>query len=98
MLSNTKLDSSQKDMLKSMQKTWPDVQFAHVGETTFAFKHVGNFVEFSTAICAEHEKKNRPKVGKYYALIRFEDGKTVKMPISQFDNMLENEEYMGVWG
>ena len=73
----------------------PGVNFAIMGRTTIAFKHVGDNVEFATAICADNEKKNRPKVGKYWALVRFENNQTVKLPFTQFDNMLDNED---VWG
>ncbi len=98
MQSNSKLAKSQKDFFKSLKCTMPNVKFAIMGRTTIAFKHVGDNVEFATAICADNEKKNRPKVGKYWALIRFEDGQTVKMPFDQFDNMLENEERLALWG
>lgn len=89
MLSNTKLDSFQKDMLKSMREFNPDVQFAHIGQTTFAYQICGNLVEFATAICSEHEKKNRKKVGKFHALERFENAQTVKVLHSDFGYMIE---------
>ncbi len=91
MQSNSKLTATQKNTLKTCQRANPDVRFAIMGQTTIAFKHVGNLVEFATAICADNEKKNRPKVGKYYALARFMSDQTVKMPFVQFDNMLDNE-------
>lgn len=97
MQSNSKLTDLQKQFLKAKQLANPDVQFAIMGKTTIAFKHVGDNVEFATAICADTEKKNRPKVGKYYAIQRFENGQTVKMPFFQFDNMLENEECLSIW-
>lgn len=90
MQSNSKLTKFEKSLLKDACKILPDVQFATMGKTTIAFKHVGDNVEFSTAICADNEKKNRPKVGKYWAIVRFENRQTVKMPFTQFDNMLEN--------
>ena len=95
MQSNSKLNNFEKALFKDYRKMLPDVQFAIMGKTTIAFKHVGDNVEFSTAICADNEKKNRPKVGKYWALVRFENNQTVKLPFFQFDNMLENED---VWG
>ena len=95
MQSNSKLTAGQKTSLKSMMKFLPDVQFATIGKTTIAFQHVGDLVEFATAICADNEKKNRPKVGKFYAMQRFENGQSVKLPFFQFDNMLDNED---VWG
>ena len=90
MQSNSKLTGLQKQLLKAKQLRNPDVKFAIMGKTTIAFKHVGDNVEFATAICADTEKKNRPKVGKYYALNRFENCQTVKLPFTQFDNMVES--------
>ena len=92
MQSNSKLNKFEKSILKDFTKFNPNVNFAIMGKTTIAFKHVGDNVEFATAICADTEKKNRPKVGKYWAITRFENGQTVKMPDYQFDNMLENED------
>jgi hypothetical protein len=90
MQSNTKLNEFEKSVFKDMQKFNPEVQFAHAGKTTIAFAHVGNLVKFATAICADNEKKNRPKVGKYWALSRFEQGQTVKMRHCDFDNMISD--------
>jgi hypothetical protein len=90
MQSNSKLNKVEKSLLKDFAKFMPQVKFAHMGKTTVAFAHVGNLVEFSTAICSDNEKKNRPKVGKYWAMTRFENGETVKMPFAQFDNMVES--------
>jgi hypothetical protein len=97
MQANTKLNKLEKSLLKDACRDLPDVKFAIMGKTTIAFKHVGDNVEFATAICADNEKKNRTKVGKYWAMTRFENGQTVKMPFFQFDNMLENEECLGIW-
>jgi hypothetical protein len=90
MQSNSKLNKFEKSVFKDMKKFNPDVKFAQMGKTTIAFAHVGELVEFATAICADNEKKMRPKVGKYWALTRYENGQTVKMPFSQFDNMVES--------
>lgn len=90
MQSNSKLNKAQKTGLKALKRALPNVQFAYAGKTTFAFKHVGNLVEFSTAICADNEKKNRRKVGELFAISRFDYGETVKLPFSQFDNMVES--------
>lgn len=89
MTSNTKLTQDQKDWLKIMSALHPEIRFAIAGETTFAFQHQGDIVEFATAICHDAEKKNRVKVGKYYALDRYFDGNTVKLKFADFDNMLD---------
>ena len=88
MLSNSKLTKAQKAYLKEMAVFNPQIKFETVGNLTIAFSHVGDTVQFATAICADNEIKNRAKVGKYVALTRFENGETVKMPFDLFDNML----------
>jgi len=95
MQSNSKLNKVEKSLLKDFAKFMPQVKFAHMGKTTIAFQHVGDNVEFATAICSDTEKKNRPKVGKYWAMTRFESGQTVKIRKYQFDNMLDVDEYLG---
>lgn len=90
MHSNTKLGNFEKSLLKSFCEVNPDVKFARAGKTTFAFMHVGQLVEFATAICSDTEKKNRPKVGKYWAMTRFENSQTVKMRFADFENMIDN--------
>jgi hypothetical protein len=88
MFSNSKLTKTQKLHLKEMAAFNPQIKFEIVGELTIAFSHIGDTVEFATAICADNEIKNRPNVGKYVALNRFENGQTVKMPFDRFDNMV----------
>jgi hypothetical protein len=88
MQSNTKLNKLEKSLLKDACRDLPDVKFAQMGKTTVAFAHVGELVEFATAICADNEKKFRPKVGKYWAMTRYENGQTTKLPFAQFDNMV----------
>lgn len=89
MQSNSKLSKAEKIAFKIHKKTHPHIKFVHMGRTTIAFKHVGGLVEFATAICGATEKKNRPKVGKYWAMSRVMAGKSVKLPFFEFDNMLE---------
>jgi hypothetical protein len=88
MFSNSKLTKTQKAYLKEMAEFNPQIKFETLGELTIAFSHVGDNVEFATAICSDNEIKNRPNVGKYVALNRFENGQTVKMPFDRFDNMV----------
>ena len=90
MQSNSKLNKFEKSLFKDYRKMLPDVQFETMGKTTIAFQYVGELVEFATAICAPNEKKMRPKVGKYWAIVRFENNQTVKLPFTQFDNMVES--------
>ena len=89
MESNTKLTQGEKDWLKTMSADHPEIHFAIVGETTFAFEHKGDTVEFATAICHDAEKKNRTKVGKYFAIARYFEGNTVTLKFQDFGNMLD---------
>ena len=89
MQSNTKLTPEQKDWLQIMSALHPEIQFEIVGKTTFAFERQGDIVEFATAICHDGEKKNRTKVGKFYALDRYFDGHTVKLKDNDFLNMID---------
>jgi hypothetical protein len=86
MLSNSKLTQTQKDWLKESEHN--EIQIVVIGKTTFAYKHYGHFVEFSTAICSNSEKKQRNKVGKYFALCRFYEGQTVTLKLEDFNLML----------
>ena len=88
MQSNSKLNKFEKSVLKDARRLLPDLKFETMGKTTIAFQYVGELVEFATAICADTEKKNRAKVGKYWALTRFDAGQTVKLPFSQFHDMV----------
>jgi hypothetical protein len=88
--SNSKLKKFEKAAFKDMKKFNPNVQFAIVKNTTIAFSHVGELVEFATAICADNEKKFRPKVGKYYALMRFDRQQTVKLNHADFYNTIQD--------
>ena len=97
MNSNSKITKDQKQWFEIMTAIHPEINFAIMGKTTIAFKHVGNLVEFATAICGDNEIKNRPKVGKYWAFNRYVEGQTVKMPFFQFDNMLDIEESLALW-
>lgn len=97
MQSNSKLTKAQKAYLEEMAVFNPRIQFVFMGNTTIAFQVKGNLIEFSTAICADTEKKNRPKVGKYLALIRLEAGESVKMIPYQFDNMLNSNQSAEIW-
>lgn len=92
MLSNSKLTKGQKAELKEILEFCPEIQFATMGNTTIAYQVKGNLIEFSTAICADNEKKNRPKVGKYVTACRLVGGESVKMIPYQFENMLDSNE------
>jgi hypothetical protein len=88
MQSNTKLTQEQKVSLKLLSARFPEIQFAIAGQTTFAFHRQGDIVEFATAICSNSEKKNRAKVGKFYAIDRYFSGRTVKLKLEDFNLMV----------
>jgi hypothetical protein len=85
MQSNSKLTAEQKDWLTIMSALHPEIQFEVVGKTTFVFRRQGDIVEFATAICSDSEKKQRNKVGRYFALRRYFDGQTVKLKVEDFN-------------
>jgi hypothetical protein len=97
MNANSKLNQDEKTILKDLIKTNPNVQFHQAGKTTFAFQRVGKLVRFATAIRADNEVKNRRKVGKYWAIIRFDDGQTALMRESDFNEMLANMAAENYW-
>lgn len=88
MLSNTKLTDYQKNCLRKL-RTFQNTEFVSNGETTIAYRELGNTFEFSTAIMSQDERKFRPKVGEFYARDRFDNGFTVKMGRYDFMYMLE---------
>ena len=98
MQSNSKLTTTQKLYFKNLKAAQTDVEFVTDGKTTFAFKRVGNLVEFATAVCSDNEKKNRRKVGQYYAISRFNWGNTVKLPDYHFSYLIDNNSHSGNFG
>jgi len=98
MQSNSKLSLSQRIDLRAFKSDNPAIEFAVDGKTTFAYKRKGNLIEFATAICSDNEKKNRAKVGQYYAIERFISGETVKLPDFLFDGLKNNNSHSGNFG
>jgi hypothetical protein len=97
MNANSKLNAAEKSILKDMIESNPNVQFEQTGKTTFAFQRVGNLVKFATAIRADNEVKNRRKVGKYWAITRFDAGQTALMRESDFNEMVTNMAAENYW-
>jgi hypothetical protein len=94
MQANTKLDTFEKRILKQLKIDLAGVDVMIMdGKTTMAFKPLGNTVEFALSVMAPTEKKFRRKVGEYWALIKFENGQTVKMAVEDFNVMTDS-----VWG
>lgn len=87
--SNSKLTKDQKEYLRYLLADNPQVNFHFIGDTTIAYEQLENFVEFSTAICSEGEKKFRKSVGKYWAMNRLVNAGGVKLPKDQFDVMID---------
>jgi hypothetical protein len=97
MNANSKLNQDEKTILKDLVKANPGVRFEHTGKTTFAFQRVGKLVKFATAIRADNEVKNRRKVGKYWAITRFDAGQTALMRESDFNEMVTNMAAENYW-
>ena len=93
MNSNTKLDSEQKSILRNMKIEAKDngIKLCNNGETTIAFKYMGNTVRFSTSVSSPDETKFRRKVGEYHAITRLMwDNEYVVLNLTDFGNMLVN--------
>lgn len=84
MLSNTKLGKFDKEILRAMKDENPKITLSNNMETTIAFKESINTVEFALSVMSPNEKKFRRKVGEYWAMIRFNEGVTVKMAKHDF--------------
>lgn len=87
--SNTKLNAEQKSIRKDLKfeaksRGWT---IAENGVTTLVYADKGNTMEFSISVTSPEESKFRHKVGEFYALCRFSDGKTVKMLVGDFWKM-----------
>jgi hypothetical protein len=85
-MSNTKLNSEQKSMRKTLRKSFgPQCVMLAVGRVTmflqpeFAGSNMGLL---SISIASPNETKIRRKVGEYMALERAANGKYVKVPMA----------------
>lgn len=97
MNSNTKLDATQKSMLKDIKKEAKQngIKWVNNGETTIAYKYMGNTVRFAMAVRSPDETKFRRKVGEYLAITRLMwDDKYTIMRTPDFIYMLETD--MGI--
>lgn len=93
MNSNTKLDHTQKSILKGVKKEAREkgIKWANNGETTVAWKLMGNTVRFAMSVSSPDEIKFRRKVGEYHAITRLMwDGEYTIMSILDFYYMLES--------
>jgi len=92
MNSNTKLDPTQKSILKGMkiEARAMGIKWANNGETTVAFKPMGNTVRFAMSVKSPDETKFRAKVGEYHSISRLMwDFESTVMNTSDFIYMLE---------
>jgi hypothetical protein len=88
--SNTKLCSTEKDILREYKAERPNIKFVNDGVTTFAYQYMGNTVRFATSVMSPNEKKFRRKVGEYLALMNMVDNdRFVHMKPADFVIMLE---------
>lgn len=94
-VSNTKLSSEQKSILRNMKKEYPLVQFGYSveGEVTIAYMLEGENVRFATSIASKDEAKIRRKVGEYNAMRRLVwDGENSLWPYNLFSDVLSTIE------
>ena len=82
MTSNSKLTPEQKAVRKELIALLPNGSSFSVnskGVTVLCVPN-GKTVEIATSILSDDEQKFRRKVGEYFALIRWNDGATIKLP------------------
>jgi len=93
MFSNTKLTPNQKSMLKDIKADAKikGIKWANNGETTIAYKYMGNTARFSMAVKSPNESKFRRKVGEFKAITRLTwDGEYTIMDKLDFDYMVKS--------
>jgi len=79
MKSNTKLTKTQKQGLKNFKGANPTAVFARSNAVTVLLAEDfpgSNVLRLSVSVCSPKEKKNRRKVGQYYAML----GESVPVP------------------
>jgi hypothetical protein len=78
-MSNSKLSKEQKDWLKNVKVYFPSIKLVAYGRVTFAYSLTEHKGCVSWSISSDKEIKIRAKVGQYYALKRFLEGRTSPM-------------------
>lgn len=88
-MSNTKLNSAQREFLRDYRAAQPDTVIYHFPDirVCVGIRRTGERMgEFSVSICADTENKYRRKVGEYVVRERFADDYT--LPVWLGDNYL----------
>lgn len=81
MASNTKLNQTEKEILREFKAEMPkNMAFGQSGRVTVLAQITGNVVKFSTAVASPDEKKIRRKVGQYLAVCRWDNDQFAVMP------------------
>jgi hypothetical protein len=83
-MSNSKLSKEQKDWLKNVKRDFPSIKLFTYGRVTFAYSLTEHKGCVSWSIASDKEIKIRAKVGEYYAMKRFLEGKT--LPIEHWND------------
>lgn len=82
MASNTKLNQTEKEILRDFKDEMPkNMAFGQSGRVTVLAQITGNVVKFSTAVASPDEKKIRRKVGQYHAADRWYNHMQAVMPL-----------------
>ena len=82
MASNTKLNQTEKEILREFKAEMPkNMAFGQSGRVTVLAQVTGNVVKFSTAVASPDEKKIRRKVGQYHAADRWYNDSFAVMPL-----------------
>ena len=85
-MSNTKLNSFEREILRDLKTEMPDVDLFSFPEynTVVGIERTGETMgRFAVSISAETEQKFRKKVGEYHVLSKFTDGYTLPVYIGE---------------
>lgn len=92
MASNTKLNQTEKEILREFKAEMPkNMAFGQSGRITVLAQITGNVVKFSTAVASPDEKKIRRKVGQYLAFCRWDNDQFAVMPAMSGDSWTAEE-------
>lgn len=94
--SNSKLTAEQKEDFKILkaEAEMLGVTVVQVGAVTVAYRRGPTVTRFAVSVASPKERKIRPKVGKFYALLRCSEGQATILPNDVFSDLLQDlEEY-----
>ena len=90
--SNSKLSKIEKDLLKQYKIDYPEIKFYRNGRVTFAYTlNNSGKGKISWSLASEQEKKLRPKVGEYNAMMRYLNEQNLPVEFLEFQSQPDSE-------